>query len=146
MSTGKQPSLLVSGSCFMMSWCFKLLALLTAPAHLILEDPTAWLNLQAVPDALASQLFLLSLAFIMLWGYNFCIWNMGAKLAYFFLIHSFRRKMFSHQWFFFLFSNFLQYLSYLWVNNCHLFNQGNTLHLLFGLLWLSASALWLLLS
>lgn len=58
-----------------MSWCFQSLASLTAGAPRILEgtvdDPTARLNLQAVPEALASQLVLLSLALVMLWGSNF---------------------------------------------------------------------------
>lgn len=81
----KQPSSLVYGSCFMMSWCFKSLALLTAPARLTLEDilcgPTTQLSLQVVPAALASQTFLLSLALTTLWGYNFCILYTRAKLA-----------------------------------------------------------------
>lgn len=148
MSTWEQPSSprpRIADSCLLMSWCFQSLPSMTALASWILEDtlddPTAWVNLQAVPDALASQLVLLSLALVMLWGSNFWILNMGARLANFFLVHSLRHKMLSFHWFLASFHDIFPVFGSTIVI---FLIKGNTLPHLFGLLWLSASALWLL--
>lgn len=135
MSEWKQPSLLISGSCFMMSWSFKSLELLTAPAHLthedILCDPYTQLSLQVVLAALVSQPFLLSLALTMLCGPDFCILNMRVKLAYFFLIHNLRHKMLSCHLFLAIFCAIFPIFRSIIVISLI---KGNTLHLPLGLL------------